>query len=496
MKCPHQNEQSAYVAALFCVTLFLLFVLTSCTAEAAERRLLYFTQAGCPPCVAMKPAIDQLRREGLPVYVIDIRSGNGPADAKRYGVTGTPTCVVTDNDGNTPFVRSGIVSAVALRAALEVDRPQPVWTPHWNWSPPAAHHWAAVRINGGSGVYVEFEGVTGILTANHVGSSPIDWLDGKDATIGERHKCRLGTDVAFIVAKHPSIQPLKIASTAPQVGERLEIIGFGGPRRKLRNYYGTVLASNLDTDLAIDCNVAAGDSGGAVVNSRGEVVTVVSAGDSGEFNNGEARAHPRLIVPRWTPVRNFLQRVRDRLAKGPGGDNCPDGNCPAEPPASPPGGDIYRDWYPPDGYRSQPAPQNPPPPAPLLPPQPAPRQPLPQPGCDCDERWNNLDAWQGQVDKRIDQVAGRTDDIADQQQGDGDNIDGILGVLRTHREKLDERTTPAATYGWTKWALAAAGITGPLGLVLAGVTSVGVSRLKKRISERRRDPGGSRTDGF
>src|SRR5690606_37839312 len=110
-----------------------------------------------------------------------------------------------------------------------------------------------------------------------------------------------------------TIQPLRMTDKYPLVGDTVEVCGFGGPRGELRHYRGRIVPSRLDTSMQLDCMVAAGDSGGPVLNTKGEVITVVSAGTTDEWNNGEARAHSDMVVPKWTPVRNFLDRVVAKL---------------------------------------------------------------------------------------------------------------------------------------------------------------------------------------
>lgn len=514
MQIPNENEQSAFVSALFCVALFLMLVLTS---VSWGQHVVHYTSPVCGPCQTMKPEIAGMRQAGIDVRVIDV------SQQPTAGVDRVPLTQVFDGEGK--LVRSflGPTTAGAISQCL----PTPAWQPpirndfepRWEFTPPAAHHAAAVKVNGGSGVYVSFEGLTGVLTAAHVGNAPIEWRDGTTSSSANCHRDKFHHDVAFIVAEHPTIKPLAIASEDPQEGQPIEVVGFGGVRRAIRHYTGRVLPGGPDDHFVLSCAVAAGDSGGGILNDRHEVISVVSAGENGEWSNEEARAHPQLVCPQTRPLRSFLRRVVARVRARRDRPQ----NQPLEPlPGR--GGDGYDHWYPPQGDSKFP-PQPPPQPQQNQPPPPTPGG---TPGCDCDERWSDLDAWRGEVDgrlggqeqslaelrqqshqagalleqiaiergqadKRLDQLAGRTDDIANQQEGDGRDIDGILGVLS--RQSLDERTTPTATYGWTKWALAAAGITGPLGLLLAGVTTVGVSRLKKRISDRR-DSGGSRSDGF
>ena len=134
----------------------------------------------------------------------------------------------------------------------------------WQWSPDAPHHFACVLvecqtventprgpqavIQGGSGTYVEWQGMRGVITARHVLSGPtatVTWADGKKQQAKVIAEKRGGPDLGWIQITHPTLSPIPVAS-ATTLGEPTEHLGYGGPDRKLRHYTGKTLRTGTE----------------------------------------------------------------------------------------------------------------------------------------------------------------------------------------------------------------------------------------------------------
>lgn len=194
---------------------------------------------------------------------------------------------------------------------------------YWQFTPPADHHKAAVKItcNGAvtSGALVKDGELMGVLTCAHglsQGKATVTFSDGTKAT-GEHTTCKYQTDVGFVFVTHPSIPPLYVAPDPPPLGEPCEFITYGGPYGQLRHFTGKVMVAN-DSITVIDAKVVNGDSGGVIINSGRQVVGVQSTGRGhpiAETTNGWPVFARSGSAP-FTPIRNFLSRVRDKVTGG------------------------------------------------------------------------------------------------------------------------------------------------------------------------------------
>lgn len=214
----------------------------------------------------------------------------------------------------------------------------------------------------GSGTYIQYGGMTGVLTCQHVvgGRMTATFSDGKQLS-GDPITDKLGNDIAWFAVTHPTLKPLSLSATAPAPGERVEFVSRGGPKSGLRHWFGSVQSDG--DKLTIDANITPGDSGGGIVNSRGEVIGVSTDGQTTAalaFADGRTILNPdpsyakrvyesnqAWIVygtagsPGYGPIRRFLQRVHARLQN----PFCPDGNCPDY--SQPDSGGRYGPLYPP-----------------------------------------------------------------------------------------------------------------------------------------------------
>lgn len=254
----------------------------------------------------------------------------------------------------------------------------------WTWSEPGPHHAAVCLVrartgnsqSSGSGCYVAVGSIRGVLTAQHCldGDVSIQWSDGTTGT-GQPTTDRKGADVGFVVASHPTIQPLTLAATAPQPGEWLEFAGFGGPRDQLRHWWGQLSAirgrdSGGNAFADYDAAVMQGDSGGPIFNVHHQVVGVITCGAGNPFARlGVAQAFRSTGGPAYPVVVDFLARVNQRYGGSCGPSGCGPG---------PSGGDSWA--YPP---RPSPAPQPLPQPVPAPIPAPTPQPSVPPQSVPC-----------------------------------------------------------------------------------------------------------------
>ncbi|GGJ27679.1 S1C family serine protease [Deinococcus roseus] len=153
----------------------------------------------------------------------------------------------------------------------------------------------AVRVNIGrsglgSGFFLTSDGY--VLTAAHVAlgdtNEPLSVTtsDGKDhpATLVGYDEIR---DLAILKVKGSNFTPLKLASSAPKVGDGVVAIGNsrgafeGGRAGKVTRLGASLSASFPSSMVASSMPLAPGDSGGPVLNNQGEVVGVSTAISSG-----------------------------------------------------------------------------------------------------------------------------------------------------------------------------------------------------------------------
>ncbi len=95
-------------------TLMLALIASSPAAEASRSKpiILDFTMAGCGPCRQMHPELDQLRKAGYPIRVVD--QASDPDLCQRYNVTAFPTFIIVDEQGQSLAETSGYQPAQNL----------------------------------------------------------------------------------------------------------------------------------------------------------------------------------------------------------------------------------------------------------------------------------------------------------------------------------------------------------------------------------------------
>jgi hypothetical protein len=166
----------------------------------------------------------------------------------------------------------------------------------------------------GSGTLVHKDKSQGIvLTCDHVakfGAVTVLFPDGS------RYEARrIGRDMAHdltaLVIAPPAAEPVAIATAWPRVGEPVTVAGYG-PDGTYRAHTGRGVPTH--ETLEISGGVREGDSGGPMLNARGELVGVIW-GTNGRVTGGAYCGR----------VRKFLGGIFGR---------CPPGGCPPTGPAA------------------------------------------------------------------------------------------------------------------------------------------------------------------
>ena len=159
--------------------------------------------------------------------------------------------------------------------------------------PAAAVHGGVVRVTNltgsnrchGSGTLVHNDEGRGIvLTCGHlfrdgVGRITVWFSDGRPVD-GELLAVDQTWDLAALAIVRPGVMPVKIAADYPVPGEQLESCGYGADGKYWCNRgqvlgYTRTLATQTHETLEMSGCAREGDSGGPVLNRRGELVAVI-----------------------------------------------------------------------------------------------------------------------------------------------------------------------------------------------------------------------------
>lgn len=187
----------------------------------------------------------------------------------------------------------------------------------------------------GSGTLIDARGLFGLVVTNwHVvrdasGPITVKFPDGFESP-AQVVKTDRDWDLAALSIRRPNAEPLPVTLDAPQPGEWLTIAGYGGGSyRQASGMLSKYVAPSPDLpyemlDLA-DVEARQGDSGGPIINQRGEVCGVLFGSGPG-YTNGSYGGR----------VREFLATV---IPGGqPGSDTAPPTSTLATKPVEPPTG--------------------------------------------------------------------------------------------------------------------------------------------------------------
>ena len=180
----------------------------------------------------------------------------------------------------------------------------------------------------GSGVLVESGDAGGVLLTNwHVVRShrhglTITWPDGSTAA-GRVIAYDDAWDLAAVAVPRPVAAPVPIAASAPRLGDRLTIAGYGPDGRYLEQT-GAVTEYLSPTRFHprqfVEIRAAArqGDSGGPMFASDGELAGVLFG-----------QANGRTVGSCSTRLRTFLAEAKAATASSPlvSATQCCDGRC-------------------------------------------------------------------------------------------------------------------------------------------------------------------------
>ena len=207
-----------------------------------------------------------------------------------------------------PFVLAVVIAISTCATALA----QPGFTPAPSFAGPNP---AVVRVvvpesdgaSYGSGTLVAVNESSGLIVTNwHVvrdaaGTIVVYFPDGFHSGAYLLHTDR-DWDLAALAIRRPNVQPVSLATQAPQPGEQLTIAGYGSGSYRAISGRVTQYVSPGDNQpfemVELSAPARNGDSGGPILNSRGELAGVL-------FGS----AHGRTAGSYCGRVRGFLASV-------------------------------------------------------------------------------------------------------------------------------------------------------------------------------------------
>ena len=180
-------------------------------------------------------------------------------------------------------------------------------------------------ISYGSGTLVDVKGEHGLVITNYhvineaTGNISVVFPDGFYSLATVR-KVDRDWDLAALVIKRPSVQPVPLANVAPKPGEPLTIAGYGsGNYRAVAGRCTQYVAPDRRMPfemVELAASARQGDSGGPILNSRGELAGVLF-GEGGGRTAGSYcgrvkwflasmtdRPNPPSSVPPMLPIQS------------------------------------------------------------------------------------------------------------------------------------------------------------------------------------------------
>ena len=138
--------------------------------------------------------------------------------------------------------------------------------------------------------------------------------DAKDVTVNRRHTETVLSnnllDLAVVTFKAKDEVPLPLAAVDPTMGTPVAVLGYAFGIKDLAGQFGNVsqLVNSETQTMWINVDLIFGDSGGAVINAKGELVGINSKIAS------EGPAHMGMAVM-LEDIKEFLKAVERELKK-------------------------------------------------------------------------------------------------------------------------------------------------------------------------------------
>jgi S1-C subfamily serine protease len=151
----------------------------------------------------------------------------------------------------------------------------------------------------GSGFIVKRSGI--LVTNAHVladaTQAMVVFEDGRTLPITERYHIDTARDICIAKIEGDSFQPIPIAKKLPKKGEQVIALGcpqgltFSATRgivsaiRESEEFRDVVKSNANGTWIQVDAAISGGNSGGPLINTRGEVVAMSTLGSTGDAQN-------------------------------------------------------------------------------------------------------------------------------------------------------------------------------------------------------------------
>jgi thiol-disulfide isomerase/thioredoxin len=276
------------------------------SSGASSIVLLDFRADWCGPCRAMEPAVQQLAAAGFPVRRVDIDEQK--TLAQQFHVASIP-CFVLIVDGREV---QRIVGQNDISELIGMFRRAGYETQASRLKP--ASPIVRVKCPGkwGSGTLIDVDGrgVGMVITNCHVvagePSIEVDFSNSVRAA-GSLLMSDPIWDVAAIAIQAPAnVTPLELADSPPRAGEPLAIAGFGSNDQFLEqrgNFSQFLIPEKGDAAEFLEvagCSARSGDSGGPILNSRGQLAGMLDGrGTKENITVGPCCTRIRRLLYRW-----------------------------------------------------------------------------------------------------------------------------------------------------------------------------------------------------